>query len=246
MGCGRGPSLQLFIRHIFAQLLGDALQVLEGDFACLVVVEEPESLQDLLPGILLALRARKGIGTRVQATMRVLCRPSPSSDPEPSPHRASPIPSSRRRHPMGRRMGGRGRGARAGVAYGRAGARGGGGCRVGGGGWRGAARGGARRGAARSGTSRTILAVIICRNSSKSIVPEPSLSMSAIIFLISSFFGSNPSARIATWGGAGSSVHAAPAARREDCGINEEPCRRAWRGAGARAGVGGDGARVCV
>ena len=103
-----------------------------------------------------------------------------------------------------------------------------------------------RRGVARSGTSRTILAVIICRNSSKSIVPEPSLSMSAIIFLISSFFGSNPSARIATWGGAGSSVHAAPAARREDCGINEEPCRRAWRGAGARAGVGGDGARVCV
>mmetsp|Transcript_28310 Transcript_28310/g.72513 ORF Transcript_28310/g.72513 Transcript_28310/m.72513 type:complete len:291 (+) Transcript_28310:217-1089(+) len=44
-----------------------------------------------------------------------------------------------------------------------------------------------------------ILAVIICRNSSKSIVPEPSLSMSAIIFLISSFLGSKPSARIATF-----------------------------------------------
>ena len=36
--------------------------------------------------------------------------------------------------------------------------------------------------------------VIICRNSSKSMVPEPSLSMSAIIFLISSFLGSKPSA----------------------------------------------------
>lgn len=39
-----------------------------------------------------------------------------------------------------------------------------------------------------------ILAVIICKNSSKSMVPEPSLSMSAIIFLISSFLGSKPRA----------------------------------------------------
>lgn len=44
----------------------------------------------------------------------------------------------------------------------------------------------------------TILAVISSKNSLKSMVPEPSLSMSEIIFLISSFFGSNPSALIAT------------------------------------------------
>ena len=43
-----------------------------------------------------------------------------------------------------------------------------------------------------------ILAVIMARNSSKSMVPLPSLSMSAIIFLISSLFGSKPRARIAT------------------------------------------------
>ena len=39
-----------------------------------------------------------------------------------------------------------------------------------------------------------ILAVIMVRNSSKSMVPLPSLSMSAIIFFTSSFLGSNPSA----------------------------------------------------
>ena len=44
-----------------------------------------------------------------------------------------------------------------------------------------------------------ILAVIISRNSEKSMVPDPSLSMSEIIFLISSFFGSKPRARIATF-----------------------------------------------
>mmetsp|Transcript_22680 Transcript_22680/g.66035 ORF Transcript_22680/g.66035 Transcript_22680/m.66035 type:complete len:201 (+) Transcript_22680:523-1125(+) len=43
-----------------------------------------------------------------------------------------------------------------------------------------------------------IFAVIISRNSEKSMVPEPSLSMSEIIFLISSFFGSKPRARMAT------------------------------------------------
>mmetsp|Transcript_45823 Transcript_45823/g.74772 ORF Transcript_45823/g.74772 Transcript_45823/m.74772 type:complete len:235 (-) Transcript_45823:34-738(-) len=41
--------------------------------------------------------------------------------------------------------------------------------------------------------------VIIERNSSKSIVPDPSLSTSAIIFLTSPFFGSKPNARIATF-----------------------------------------------
>ena len=44
----------------------------------------------------------------------------------------------------------------------------------------------------------TIFSVIILRKSVKSIDPEPSLSMSAIIFLISSFFGSNPRALMAT------------------------------------------------
>lgn len=46
--------------------------------------------------------------------------------------------------------------------------------------------------------ARTILDVIMSRNSLKSMVPEPSLSTSAIIFLISSFLGSKPRARIAT------------------------------------------------
>lgn len=45
----------------------------------------------------------------------------------------------------------------------------------------------------------TIFAVIISKNSWKSMVPLPSLSMSLIIFLISSFFGSKPRARIATF-----------------------------------------------
>lgn len=44
----------------------------------------------------------------------------------------------------------------------------------------------------------TIFCVIIAKKSSKSMVPLPSLSISAIIFLISSFFGSKPKARIAT------------------------------------------------
>merc|ERR1719215_919136 len=40
--------LELLIRHALAQLLGDALQVLEGDLAGLVVVEQAEGLQDLV------------------------------------------------------------------------------------------------------------------------------------------------------------------------------------------------------
>ncbi|DAZ96310.1 TPA: hypothetical protein N0F65_008434 [Lagenidium giganteum] len=51
-----------------------------------------------------------------------------------------------------------------------------------------------------------ILDVIISKNSVKSIVPEPSLSISEIIFLISSFFGSKPSARIATFSSLASMV----------------------------------------
>lgn len=46
----------------------------------------------------------------------------------------------------------------------------------------------------------TIFSAIILRKSPKSIVPEPPSSTSAIIFLISSFFGSNPRALMATCG----------------------------------------------
>eukprot|EP01033_Poteriospumella_lacustris_P010503 gene10503-gene11359 len=51
-----------------------------------------------------------------------------------------------------------------------------------------------------------IFAVIISKNSEKSMVPEPSLSMSEIIFLISSFFGSKPRALIATFNSLASMV----------------------------------------
>ena len=37
--------LQLLIRHVLAQLLGHALQVLEGDLARLVIVKQPERLR---------------------------------------------------------------------------------------------------------------------------------------------------------------------------------------------------------
>merc|ERR1719291_965876 len=49
------------------------------------------------------------------------------------------------------------------------------------------------------GSRFRILCVIIFKNSSYPIVPLPSSSTSEIIFWISSFFGSNPSARIATF-----------------------------------------------
>ena len=48
-----------------------------------------------------------------------------------------------------------------------------------------------------------ILSVIILRNSSNSIWPDPSLSMSEIIFLMSSLEGSKPRARMATCGDRG-------------------------------------------
>lgn len=43
----------------------------------------------------------------------------------------------------------------------------------------------------------TIFTLIMAKKSSKPMVPIPSLSISAINFLISSFFGSNPKALIA-------------------------------------------------
>lgn len=46
-------DLQLLVGHALAQLLGDPLEVGEGDLARLVVVEELEGLEDLLAGVLL-------------------------------------------------------------------------------------------------------------------------------------------------------------------------------------------------
>merc|ERR1719158_13455 len=40
--------LQLLICHPLAELLGNALQILEGDLSSLIVIEEPECLQDLV------------------------------------------------------------------------------------------------------------------------------------------------------------------------------------------------------
>ena len=52
----------------------------------------------------------KGSARGCRQQCEYFAAPSPSSDPEPSPHRASPIPSSRRRHPMGRANGREGEG----------------------------------------------------------------------------------------------------------------------------------------
>merc|ERR1719335_1859998 len=43
--------LELLVRHALTQLLRNALQVLEGDLASLIIVKETESLQDLILGI---------------------------------------------------------------------------------------------------------------------------------------------------------------------------------------------------
>lgn len=55
------------------------------------------------------------------------------------------------------------------------------------------------RGACGRSPISTIFCVMTARKSAKEIFPVPSLSTSPVIFLISSFFGSNPRARIATW-----------------------------------------------
>ena len=46
--------LDLVVGHVLAELLGHPLQVLEGDFAGLVVVEESERLQHFLSGVALS------------------------------------------------------------------------------------------------------------------------------------------------------------------------------------------------
>jgi len=40
--------MKLLIGHALTELLGDALQVLQSDRTCLVIVEKAESLQDLI------------------------------------------------------------------------------------------------------------------------------------------------------------------------------------------------------
>merc|ERR1712178_360013 len=47
--------LELVVGHVLAELLADALQVLEGDGAGLVVVEELEDLEEVLAGVLTLL-----------------------------------------------------------------------------------------------------------------------------------------------------------------------------------------------
>ena len=47
--------LQLFVRHVLPELLGHPFEVTERDLPGLIVVEQPECLEDLLPRILLAL-----------------------------------------------------------------------------------------------------------------------------------------------------------------------------------------------
>ena len=47
--------LQLFVRQVFTQLLGNSLQVFKGDFARAVIIKQPEGFQDLLFGILFTL-----------------------------------------------------------------------------------------------------------------------------------------------------------------------------------------------
>ena len=85
-----------------------------------------------------------------------------------------------------------------------------------------------------------IFAVIISRNSEKSIVPDPSLSMSEIIFLISSFFGSKPSARIATFSSLASMVPEPSVSKRSNasrisCFCSSCDARRAWSRRGGSA-----------
>lgn len=51
--------LQLFVRQVFAKLLGYSLQILEGDLSCFVIIKQAESFQDLLFGVFLSLETRE-------------------------------------------------------------------------------------------------------------------------------------------------------------------------------------------
>ena len=50
------PHLQLLVCQVLPELFGHSLYVLERDLACLVVIKQTESFQDLLFGILLGLK----------------------------------------------------------------------------------------------------------------------------------------------------------------------------------------------
>lgn len=55
--CGFAPAyLQLVVCEVLPQLFGHPLQVLKGDLACLIVIEQAESLQDFFFGVLLSLK----------------------------------------------------------------------------------------------------------------------------------------------------------------------------------------------
>merc|ERR1719263_248150 len=43
--------LELFVGHVLTELLGDTLQILEGNLAGLIIIEEAEHLDDLLAGV---------------------------------------------------------------------------------------------------------------------------------------------------------------------------------------------------
>lgn len=45
---GRHTRLQFFVSHVFPKLFGHALQVFEADLASLIIIKQPEGLQDLL------------------------------------------------------------------------------------------------------------------------------------------------------------------------------------------------------
>ncbi|MPC24820.1 hypothetical protein E2C01_017913 [Portunus trituberculatus] len=69
-----------------------------------------------------------------------------------------------------------------------------------------------------------ILIVMRCRNSSNLILPLSSLSISATIFLISSFFGSNPRALIATLSSLGSMVPVPLGSKRSNASLMSVFC----------------------
>lgn len=48
--------LQLFVREVLSQLFGYSLQIFEWDLARLVIIEQAESFQDFLLGVLLSLK----------------------------------------------------------------------------------------------------------------------------------------------------------------------------------------------
>merc|ERR1712159_75784 len=50
--------LQLLVGHVLTELLGDTLKVLERDLAGLIVIEQPEGLEDLLLRVLLTHLSR--------------------------------------------------------------------------------------------------------------------------------------------------------------------------------------------